>query len=172
MQDDDCDNKVDCVDEDCNRITPCRPARKDPTQIRFDRSGGFDRIRGHATLDTAPVDIMARTVGALLSRDPMLVPGVVWSGALDPGALTQSTSGRIFKYRDPYARNLGGFYSLKIKQRTDGTAYAFSFTAYANLSAATDPRMRLQFYLGHDVFITIDTPWTQTSNGWRAPKDH
>ena len=172
MLDDDCDNKVDCVDEDCNRITPCRPARKDPTQIRFDRTGGFDRIRGHATLDTAPVDIMARTVGALLSRDPLLVPGVVWSRALPPGALTASTSGRIFKYRDPYARQSGGFYSLKIKQRTDGTAYSFSFTAYADLSAATVSDMRLQFYLGDDVFITSTLPWTQTSNGWRAPKDH
>ena len=172
MLDNDCDNKVDCVDEDCNRITPCRPARKDPTQISFNRSGGFDRIRGHATLDTAPVDIMARTVGALLSRDPMLVPGVVWSAALPGNKLTASTSQRIFRYRDPYARTLGGFYSLKIKQRTDGTAYSFSFTAYANLSAATVSDMRLQFYLGDDVFITSTLPWTQTSNGWRAPKDH
>jgi hypothetical protein len=40
--------------------------------------------------------------------------------------------------------------------------------------------MRLQFYLGEDanaaqdgrIFITLEAPWKQTPNGWRAPKDH
>ena len=71
-------------------------------------------------------------------------------------------------------------YEVKIKRNKDGATYTFSFAAYGNLSGAKDPHMRLQFYIGSDanaeaearVFITIDTPWTQTPHGWRAPKDH
>ena len=68
---------------------------------------------------------------------------------------------------------------MKIKQNGN-TSYTFSFTAYGDLSAATDPNMRLQFYLGVDanaardgrIFITLPKPWTRTPTGWRAPKDH
>ena len=100
--------------------------------------------------------------------------GVIYRGALAPGALTPGPSGTIFRFRNPDARRSGGIASLKIKQRRDGTGYTFSFGAYADLSAATDPRMHLQFYIGgtQRPFITIDTPWTRTGNGWRAPKDH
>ena len=44
--------------------------------------------------------------------------------------------------------------------------------ARVGLSPATDARMRVQFYLGDIVFISIDTPWKQVPTGWRAPKDH
>jgi hypothetical protein len=32
--------------------------------------------------------------------------------------------------------------------------------------------MRVQFYVGDRVFITIDSPWKRTPSGWKAPKDH
>jgi len=71
-------------------------------------------------------------------------------------------------------------YSGKIKKNSDGVSYTFSFTSYGDLSRATDANMRLQFYIGDDpnaaadgrIFITLNTPWTKTSTGWRAPKDH
>ena len=174
MQNDDpeCDDLTDCMDPDCTNVTPCRPARKDPTLIRFG-SGDLDVLKGHATLDMAPVDVNAVSVGVLLANPNE----TLYSGTLPPGSFTVSPTGTMFRYRNLDARYTGGFYSVKIKQRRDGSAYVFNFTAYTNLEAATDPLMRLQFYIGisqagERPFITIDTPWTQTSNGWRAPKDH
>jgi len=176
MVDDDCDGLVDCADPDCSGIFPCPPAPKDPTIIKFGRAGTLDQIRGHAKLEMTPVDLTAMRVGVLLGNPN----GVIYSGTLPAGALTAGSNGRIFRFRNPDARTGGGIYSVKIKQRTDRTSYTFSFASYGNLSAATDPRMRLQFYIGDDaaaaregrVFITIDSPWMRTPGGWRAPKDH
>jgi len=170
MVDDDCDGKPDCMDPDCDGVPPCPPAPNDPTLIRFGRSG-LDLIKGHASLPMSPVDVSASTVGVLLANQA----GTIYSGSLPAGALTAGPSGTIFRYRNPDARLAGGLYSVKIKQRRDGSAYTFGFTAYGDLSAATDPNMRLQFYVGESgnrPFITINKPWTQTPTGWRAPKDH
>jgi hypothetical protein len=170
MEDDDCDGKVDCMDPDCDGVPPCPVAGNDPTLIKFGR-GGLDLLRGHASLAMTPVDVSASTVGVLLANPN----GTIYRGSLDPGALVAGPSGMIFRYRNPDARLGGGLYSVKIKQRRDGSAYTFSFAAYADLSAATDPRMRLQLYIGESgdrPFITIDAPWTPTPSGWRAPKDH
>ena len=170
MLDDDCDGKTDCMDPDCDGVPPCPVARKDPTLIKFGR-GGLDLLRGHATLEMTPVDVGGSTVGVLLANQA----GTIYRGSLPAGALVPGPSGTIFRYRDPDARLAGGLYSVKIKQRRDGSAYTFSFAAYGDLSAATDPYMRLQLYIGESgdrPFITIDSPWTQTPSGWRAPKDH
>jgi hypothetical protein len=174
MQDDDCDGLTDCMDPDCTNVTPCRPARKDPTLIKFSRNGGLDLLRGHATLDMAPVDVNTQTVGVLLANQT----ATLYIDSLPPGSFVPGPSGTIFRFRNPDARYTGGLYSVKIKQRRDGSAYTFSFSAYADLSAAeagdADPLMQLQFYIGltDRPFITIDTPWTRTPSGWRAPKDH
>jgi len=171
MVDNDCDGLIDCADPDCDGVPPCPVARKDPTLIRFGR-GGLDLLRGHATLDMTPVDLGAMPVGVLLGNPH----DVIYRGVLPAGALTASPTGTIFRFSNPAARSVGGFYALKIKQRGDGSAYAFSFAAYGDLSAATDPLMRLQIYIGDAPdarpFITTDAPWTRTSSGWRAPKDH
>jgi len=171
MIDNDCDGLVDCMDPDCDGVPPCPIAKKDPTLIRFGH-GGLDLLVGHATLDMAPVDIAAVPVGVLLSNPQ----GVIYQGVLAPGALTPSPRGTIFRFSNRDARSTGGFANLKIKQHRDGSGYAFSFASYANLSAATDPMMRLQIYIGNAAaarpFITTGLPWTQTATGWRAPKDH
>jgi hypothetical protein len=180
MMDNDCDLLIDCADPDCSSVFPCPTAKKDPTVIRFGREGALDLIKGHAKLEMAPVDIKAMAVGVLLSNPNVLPNGTIYAGSLAAGALTPSPSGRIFRFRNPDARTGGGIYSLKIKQARDGSFYTFGFTSYADLSAATDANMRLQFYIGDDanaardgrIFITIATPWTQTPTGWRAPKDH
>ena len=69
---------------------------------------------------------------------------------------------------------------MKIKESSYGTKYSASTISYADLSAADGPpgdpkhleKMRVQFYIGDTVFITIDTPWARTPRGWKAPKDH
>ena len=175
MVDDDCDMLIDCADPDCIDIFPCPPAKKDPTIIRFGREGSLGLLRGHAKLEMAPVDLGAMPVSVLLTNPN----GVIYEGGLPAGALT-TTNGTIFRYQNSAARFDGGIYKLKIKKNSDRVSYTFSFSSYADLSAATDPGMRLQFYIGDDEnvardgrnFITIDTPWTRTPRGWRAPKDH
>lgn len=105
--------------------------------------------------------------------------GAIYSFTLPPGALTPDPGGRIFRFNNLDALTSGGTFSVKIKRTTHG-AYTFGFVSFADLSAATDPYMRLQFYIGDDAnvardgrgFITIDVPWTRTPQGWRAPKDH
>jgi hypothetical protein len=175
MIDNDCNGQIDCADPSCNGIFPCPRARKDPTTIQFGRNGAFDKIRGHAKLTMAPVDITTMSVGVLLTQPST----VIYSNELAAGALTGAANGTIFRFQDLNARSTGGFSSVKIKSNNDGS-YTFSFAAYGDLSAATDPNMRLQFYMGTDpnaardgrIFITLGTPWSQTRHGWRAPKDH
>jgi hypothetical protein len=175
MIDNDCDGLIDCADPDCAGIFPCEIDRKDPTIIRFGRAGSLDVIRGHGKLERTPVDLGAMSLGLLLSN----ANGAIYSASLAAGQLTASPSGTIFRFSNPGARTGGGFYSLKIKQNR-GNSYTVSFTAYGDMSAATDPNIRLQFYLGEDpnaaadgrIFITLATPWTRTPSGWRAPKDH
>jgi YD repeat-containing protein len=167
MIDNDCDGLVDCADPECQ---PCPRASKDPTVIRFGQ-GRPDMLRGHVVLHMTPVDVGSMPIGLLLSnpRD------VIYRDVLPAGSLT---GGRVLRYRNPDARSVGGIYSLKIvgPRTPDGTTYGVSFTAYGDLSAATDPAMRLQVYIGNAPdgrpFITTDIPWTPMPSGWRAPKDH
>ena len=176
MIDNDCDGAVDCADPDCSGIFPCPRASKDPTIIVFGSRGRLDRMRGHAKLAMTGVNLAALPVSVLLSD----LRGPIYSDGLPAGALSASPKGTIFRFRNAAARSSGGMYDLKIKKNNDGSTYTFSFTSYGDLSRATDSHMRLQFYVGDDanaardgrVFITLDTPWTKTPNGWRAPKDH
>jgi len=167
MVDDDCDGLIDCLDPDC----VCKPARKDPTILTFVQSH-LDRFRSQATLDIAPLDLGSMQVGVLLTNPN----GVIYNAVLAPGDLSSRANGTIFQFRDPAARtghgNPAGIYNLQIKQHRDQKGYTIKVEAYADLSRATDPMMRIQFYLGDNVFITTPAPWKQMSNGWRAPKDH
>jgi hypothetical protein len=174
--DDDCDGLLDCADPDCTDIFPCPTAHKDPTSIKFGRGGRLDLIRGHAKLEMAATDLTAMPVSILLTN----LNGKIYSDGLPAGALTGDTAGKIYGFRDAAARTSGGMYSVKIKKNNDGISYTFSFASYGDLSAATDEHMRLHFYIGDDDnvaadgrnFITINTPWSRTPTGWRAPKDH
>jgi len=125
-------------------------------------------LRGHARLDMTPVDVTSMPVGILRTN----ARGVIYRAELAAGEL--SGTGTIFRYTNPDARSAGGISVLKLRYR--GDVYTITFTAYGDLSAATDSDMRLQIYVGHDPagrpFITTDAPWAQTSSGWRAPRDH
>jgi hypothetical protein len=168
MIDDDCDGLIDCLDvmgpdPDC---LPCPPFKKDPTDIRY--LPGLDRLRSKGVLETIPVDLSKVDVGLLLTNPSQ----VLYQFEMPGSALTASANGRIFRFRNLAARTTGGVYEIKIKAQKDGSAYSVSTISYADLSAAMDPRMRIQFYLGKVVFLSIDTPWKQLPTGWRAPKDH
>jgi hypothetical protein len=169
--DNDCDGLIDCLDPECLNVTPCRPARKDPTFVKFGRSGALDRFRSQATLDMQVVNVPSSEVAILLTNPA----GKLYEAVLPPGALT-ARSGTVFQFRDPAARdgtgNPQGIYSIKLKQHRDGSGYTMRVDSYADLSAATNAHMRVQFYVADGVFLTSDTPWTQLASGWRAPKDH
>src|SRR4029077_1015932 len=121
MIDNNCNGLIDCADPSCAGIFPCPTAKKDPTIIQFGRAGSLDVIRGHAKLETAPVDLSAMSVGMLLSN----AQGAIYSDTLPAGALSASSSGTIFRFSNPGARAGGGFYSLKIKQNR-GNSYTIS----------------------------------------------
>ena len=115
-----------------------------------------------------PVDVSTVDVGFLLTNPNQ----VLYQFEIPGSALTASPNGKIFRYRNLDARNTGGVYELKIKKQRSGSGYSVSTISYADLSAATDPRMRVQFYMGDVVFLSLDAPWKQLPSGWRAPKDH
>lgn len=54
----------------------------------------------------------------------------------------------------------------------DGSGYSYTIEAYGDLSAAIEPQMALQFYVGDQSVFVMSGLWTQTSRGWRAPRDH
>lgn len=170
MIDDDCDGKTDCTDEDCDGTPPCPPAKKDPTQIRFGREGALDLIRGHATLDLPDTDLTTVDVGLLLTN----AHGVIYRDVLPAGSLVPNSTGKVLRFKNPDAREHGGIYLLKMKRRAEGSPYSISFDAYGELSAATEPHMRLQYYIAGQPlpFITSNEPWRPTPHGWRAPMDH
>jgi hypothetical protein len=150
-------------DPDCQ---PCPIFKKDPTDIRY--LPGLDRLRSKGVLETIPVDLSTVDIGLLLTNPSQ----VLYQFEMPGSALAASANGRIFRFRNLAARTTGGVYEIKIKAQKDGSAYSVSTISYADLSAATDPWMRIQFYLGDVVFLSIDTPWKQLPSGWRAPKDH
>jgi hypothetical protein len=175
MVDDDCDGLVDCLDPDCPpNGMPCPTAKKDPTDIRF--TPGLDRLRTKAVLEMPQIDLTTVNVGVLLTNPNQTLYSAERSGSV------LHHNGKIWRFTDVSARTspTGGLYSLKIKEHRDGNGYSASAISYADLSAAEGPagdpkkleRMRVQFYIGDVVFITIDTPWARTPTGWRAPKDH
>lgn len=170
MMDNDCDTLVDCDDPDCNGQPPCPTAKKDPTDIRF--TSGLDRLRSKAVLEMLPVDLSTVDVGILLTSTKGGTSEVIYQVEIPGSSLQNVFHGNVYRYRDAAARTHGGLALLKIKKQRDGRAYSFSTVSYGDMSKATDPHMRVQFYVGQAVFITIDSPWTKTPSGWRAPKDH
>jgi hypothetical protein len=178
MMDNDCDGLVDCQDPDCAAIFPCKKASKDPTILLYGRNGGLGRLKGHAKLTMATVDLHQFPVGVLLSD----THGALYSDGLPAGKLDPDATGRNFRFRNPAARTTGGMAEVKIKNNGNGT-FTFSFTSYGDTSPANDhdTAKRLQFYIGTDpnaaadgrIFITTNKPWTEKPGlGWRAPKDH
>src|SRR5262249_42960823 len=93
--------------------------------------------------------------------------GTIYSLALPPGTLTPNSGGNSFKYTNPDAKIHGGVFKAMIRVR-DLTEYRYTIQAYGDLSAATDPLMSIQFYLGDQptpAFLTAT--WTPKKFGWK-----
>ena len=177
MQDNDCNGLIDCADPNCVNITPCRPARKDPTSITFGHGGvGRDRFKTQAKLTMTPTDLTQLEIDVGLSNST----GAIYKGALIAHDLVSYRGGALYRFSDPGARfgrgKRFGISRVKIKKLGDDSGYTVKFEVYANLQAAAAPdadaKMRVQFYIGDDTFITAEAPWSRTASGWRAPKDH
>jgi len=63
----------------------------------------------------------------------------------------------------------GSLAKAKIRLSRGGTSYGYKVVAYGDLSAATDPDMTIQFYLGNPTRIySHSEAWTRTATGWKA----
>lgn len=172
MLDDDCDGLIDCDDTaDCP--PPCPSIKKDPSTIKFGPPGaGLDAFKSHGRVEpTESVDVTANVVGWVVSN----ARGAVYRGVLQPSDWTVNTRGTVFRYVDKEAR-LGagrgkrdGIAKAKLRITRGGTSYGYKVLAYGDLSAATDPDMTIQFYLGNpSKTYSHSEPWKHTKAGWKA----
>jgi hypothetical protein len=168
--DDDCDGLVDCDDTvDCP--PPCPPIAKDPSTIKFGPPGaGLDIFKSHGRVEPGTsVDVRSNFVGFVVSNQH----GIVYRGVLQAGDWTSNATSTVFKYVDKEAR-LGrgkrdGISKAKIRITRGGTSYGYKVQAYGDLSAATDPNMTIQFYLGNPTrTYSHSEPWKRTAKGWKA----
>jgi hypothetical protein len=165
MVDDDCDGLVDCDDVlDCPQ--PCPDIKKDPSTIRFGKNGALDIFSSHGRVEPpAPVNMSISDVGWVLSN----TRGVIWSGSLSPSDFRPSPSGVTFRYRNQAARTSGGIFKALIRITRGGTSYGYKVQAYGDMSAATDPDMSIQFYIGTPPETYIHSElWTRNATGWKA----
>jgi len=166
----DCDDTADCPQggttcgADCLEVVACQRPTSDPASIRFyDHQVSLDEFKMHAqfvpeTLLDPPADGFSIQINN--------AAGVVYSAQVLGTDLTIRRNGKRFRFRSRAAdrRNTAGIYYLVVKKKA--TKYAFRLRAYADLSAADDPRMTVHVVIGNDgASVTAD--WTAVRNGWR-----
>jgi cysteine-rich repeat protein len=160
LVDDNDDGRTDCEDPLC---PTCLPILRDPGRIRFDPTGaGHDDLTVHGSFEPATaIDPLSQHVGILLTN----ARGTVYRAELPPG--TMRGTGRVVSYRDKAAaRAHHGIASLTIRLRRPGRGtYTFTLKAYDDLSAATEARMTLQWYVGDGAFMN-ESEWHRTGRGW------
>lgn len=162
LEDENGDGLIDCEDPDCN----CGPIGKDPAVIRF-RDGRPDVLKVHGRfIPMGTVEPPTEAIGLLITN----ANGVVYRTQLEPGALAAGRN--RFSFKDPSALSGGGahdgLFKLHIRRFPQKGFYTFQITVFADLSAATEPLMALQWHVGDEGFINIGA-WRATSPnpGWR-----
>jgi hypothetical protein len=166
-RDDDGDGLVDCKDPDCVGRPECQKMAQDPAIIRFGPPGeARDLLRAHGLIvPQSPIDPLSQEVFIMLTDST----GIVYRGSLIAGDLLGRGAGTRFEFTDQTARRGAGkrfgIYRLSLRRRP--STWFFSFTAYGDLSGATDPDMNLQLQIGDQGFIS-DAVWERTRSGWRA----
>jgi cysteine-rich repeat protein len=165
--DDDGDGLVDCMDPDCIGRPECQPMAQDPAIIRFGSPGeGRDSLRAHGLIrPVESIDPAGEEVFIMLTN----LDGIIYRGSLIAGDLVPNASGGRLSFKDTLARrgegSRFGIYRITLRQRPK--TWFFTFRAYGDLSAATDPNMNLQLQVGNQGFIS-NAVWEPTRNGWRA----
>ena len=138
----------------------------DPSVIRFDVLGDLDLFKSHGRVEPgAPIDVGDGAIGWAVTN----ARGSIYRGALHGFDLQGNAKRTVYRYVDARARTgLGsGIYKAKIRISRDGTSYGYKVQAYGDFSAATDPDMSIQFFIGSRTFVHSE-PWKRTSTGWKA----
>ena len=155
---------------DCEPVFGCEPIGPDPSRIRFNDHGP-DLFTMHALFAAQTV---AHPEAERFSIAIMNDNGVVYSGSLQPGDLTGRANSRNkrFRFVDKSARSghgtRDGISKVYLRHRTlEGrSVWSFKLRVYADLSAATLPRMMTQITIGNDG-TAVSVEWTRTGQGWR-----
>jgi len=192
MTDNDCNGLIDCADPACglstcvggtNNHQPCSTPQgqvacvngggqcqcpiilKDPTAIKFGPPGaGLDQLTSHGRIIiTDPVDVAGSEIGWLVSN----ARGPIYGALLPPFSMRVFQTHKLFTYKNPDALTKGGVYKAQIRITRYGISYGYKVEAYGDMSAATDPQMALQFYIGKRPTPGIHNgAWTRTKFGW------
>jgi hypothetical protein len=192
--DNDCDGLIDCTDPGCapalcnggtqngqscstqatidacvagGGSCTCPAIQKDPTTIKFGPPGaGLDRFKSHGRVELGgTVDVGGAEVRWLVTNNV----GRVFETSLPAGAFQSNAAGTSFRYLNKAARSQGGVYKAKIRITRGGISYGYKVEAYGDCSAATDPDMAIQFYIGNQLTPAIHREmWKRTGTGWKA----
>jgi hypothetical protein len=87
--------------------------------------------------------------------------GVVFTETLGGGQLRKQ--GRRWQFRDPNARQAGGFSRVTLRRK--GTGWRLTAIAHGDMSAATLAPMTVEIAIGDDTFATANT-WSRREFGW------
>ena len=87
--------------------------------------------------------------------------GVVFTETLGGGQLRKQ--GRRWQFRDPNARQAGGFSRVTLRKK--GTGWRLTAIAHGDMSSATLAPMTVEIAIGDDTFATANT-WSRREFGW------
>ncbi|MCC6847014.1 MAG: hypothetical protein IT294_00835 [Deltaproteobacteria bacterium] len=137
---------------------------KDPSNIRYGKSGGLDQFKAHGILvpmSESPVDF---GLGVSVSLTTVGAPGggAIFSTSLPAGVLVPRSNGG-YKYKNRDAKLNGGIYQLSAKRSSIGT-YKVTIVAYGMVDGAQE-EMITHIGIG-DVKWTVRAVWRQAHNGW------
>ena len=93
--------------------------------------------------------------------------GPIYGALLPPFSMRVFQTHKLFTYKNPDALTKGGVYKAQIRITRYGISYGYKVEAYGDMSAATDPQMALQFYIGKRPTPGIHNgARTRTKFGW------
>ena len=117
-----------------------------------------DSLTFYALLGPASALDLATDAFSLTLRN---ANGVVFTETLGGGQLRKQ--GRRWQFRDPNARQAGGFSRVTLRKK--GTGWRLTAIAHGDMSAATLAPMTVEIAIGDDTFATANT-WSRREFGW------
>ena len=155
--DDGCPSRADNCRNDCSV-----PICKIPARIRFNAPYP-DEFKAHGRIHPSPsFDPSSSGVRMRLENSS----GVIFSTIVPPTKV-RDMAGIVYRAYDGDARAKGGVAYLRVIKRRN-RASNIIFRYYGDLSAATDPHMKLTITMGDEEF-TVAGEWRELSDGWWLP---